>query len=500
MHRCLRLALLVFLAAIVLAGLVLWRLNDRAEPEVTGHVIDATGPVAGVPVRWQGERRYVATDGKGRFRLPAREGEARLLTACRPGFRIAAVVAKQSPVELRLEPLPAEDDETYQWIGPHPNANEPNNCANCHDEIYREWNGSAHARAARNPRLLELIADPDGKSPPGWDLSREHPLGVGVCATCHAPTVDGEDDLRRAQGVAADGVHCDYCHKVVEAPIDKLGTRFGRDGLVLRRPPNGDLLSYGPLPDAVRTGESFAQLPLYKESQACASCHEGVLFGVHVYSTYSEWLGSPAWTQGRHCQSCHMTPTGRLTNIAPGKDGIERDPRTLASHSFPGSGLDMLRRSLTADVRCPSEPGGGNRIEVTLRADDVGHRVPTGFIDRHLLLVVQAFDADGGLMPPLAGPRLPKAAGKWTGTAGVLYGRLLHRANDDAPLPFWIPGLELADTRLRPQQPERSSFAFAARPARVEVQLWYRRFWQNVADARGWRDNDVLVLQHTLMP
>ena len=43
-----------------------------------------------------------------------------------------------------------------------------------------------------------------------------------------------------------------------------------------------------------------------------ASGHEGVVFGVHVYSTYSEWLDSPARKQGRHCQDCHMKPTGTM--------------------------------------------------------------------------------------------------------------------------------------------------------------------------------------------
>jgi hypothetical protein len=453
-------------------------------------------------VRWQGARSYVVTDSAGRFRLPWRGAlrtAARTVTASRPGYRIAAARIQTSEVaedlgnlKLRLDSLPAEDNEDYHWLSPHPSATASANCGNCHAAIYREWNTSAHARAARNPRLHQFIADPDGRSPPGWDLSREHPLGIGVCATCHAPTQDGDDDVRHATGVAADGVHCDYCHKVVDAPTDKLGTRFGRDGLVMLRPRDGDVLSYGPLPDAVRSGESFAQMPVYQESRACAACHEGVVFGVHVYGTYSEWLHSPARAQGIQCQGCHMTPTGRLTNIAPGHGGIPRDPRTLASHGFPGGQADMLRRCLQMDVQCE-----GKRVAVTVRSDLVGHHVPTGFIDRHLLLVVQAFDPHGTPIALASGPRLPPAAGTWSGAAGWLYGKQLHNDNGDAPLPFWLPGLEMTDTRLRPGEPDRRAFVFAAKPARIEVRLWYRRFWQVVADARGWRDNDVLVLART---
>ena len=52
--------------------------------------------------------------------------------------------------------------------------------------------------------------------------------------------------------------------------------------------------------------------PLYRQSRYCASCHEGTVLSVHVYSTYSEWLASPARREGKQCQSCHMAPTGTL--------------------------------------------------------------------------------------------------------------------------------------------------------------------------------------------
>jgi hypothetical protein len=494
MHRR-RLAVLVFVGVFVVPAFALWWYSERAGQAISGRVADAAGPLADVQVRWQGEPTFVITDRDGRFRLPAPRGLSRHVTATAPGYRIGAVEPTTAPLELRLERLPVDDNEDYLWLSPHPDEREPARCGNCHDAIYREWTASAHARAARNPRVHQLIADPDGKSPPGWDLSREHPLGIGVCATCHAPTLEGDDDVRHASGVAADGVHCDYCHKIADAPTDKLGTRFGRDGLGLLRPPGGELLFYGPLPDAVRAGESFARLPLYKESRACASCHEGVLFGVHVYGTYSEWLDSPARAQGVQCQGCHMTPTGRLTNIAPGHGGIPRDPQTLASHGFPGGQADMLRRCLQLQVECRDL-----RVEVTVRADQVGHRVPTGFIDRHLLLVVQAFDGAGNPLPPASGPRLPTAAGRWSGVPGWLYGKLLRDPHGNAPMSFWRPGSELTDTRLHAGQPDRRSFTFAERPSRVEVRLWYRRFWQTVAEARGWQDNDVLVVETVAAP
>src|SRR5262249_42318110 len=153
--------------------------------------------------------------------------------------------------------------------------------------------------------------------------------------------------------------------------------------------------------------EVFAYAPLYKESRYCASCHEGVVFGVHAYGTYSEWLESPARRQGRQCQDCHMAPSGTLTNIAPGKGGIERDPRTRASHGFPGGQADLLRRCLSVTTSAErTKHGVGVRVEV--RAESVGHRVPTGFVDRNLVLVVEATGAAGKPVALLRGPKLPR--------------------------------------------------------------------------------------------
>src|SRR5207244_2580503 len=114
---------------------------------------------------------------------------------------------------------------------------------------------------------------------------------------------------------------------------------------------------------------------------------------------------------GQHCQSCHMTPTGLMDNIAPGKGGIQRDPHTLGSHGFPGGQKNMLSRCLDVAVTFTST-ANGITAAVEVRTKDVGHRVPTGFIDRHLLLIVEGYASEIKRLDSLSGPRLPKAAGK----------------------------------------------------------------------------------------
>jgi hypothetical protein len=490
--------LVLLLPAVVVGGWLAAR--QPAAPAVRGEVFDDRGSVAGARVRFQGERPSALTGRDGRFALP--RGKARRVTAWHPGHTIAAAPADRRPLRLTLGRLPEEDHEDYAWIDPTPDPKRAGACGNCHGEVYREWSAGPHAGAATNRRLRNLLEGRDWQGRPSraWSLAAEHPLGTAVCAACHAPTLRDptlEYDLGKAQGADARGVHCDYCHKVVGAPTDRLGTRFGRDGLRLLRPAGQELLFFGPLDDAYRPGESFAYSALYKESRYCASCHEGVLFGVPVYGTYSEWLDSPARKQGRQCQDCHMAPTGRLTNLAPGKGGIERDPRTLASHAFPGGTPEMLRRCLRLSVVLRQD-AKGVRAEVEARAEDVGHRVPTGFIDRNLLLVVEALDGAGKHVPLREGPILPAAAGKeLAGRPGRLYAKVLHGPEGGGPVPFWVAHGDLADTRLVPGRPDRRAFTFPAGVRQVRARLLYRRFWPQVAERKGWPDNEVLVAEQT---
>jgi hypothetical protein len=454
--------------------------------KLTGRVTVDGLPTGDARVRFQGDCQRTLTDRRGVFHLP-RPARIGLLTAWKEGYGITSASPRSSPLELTLQRLPVDDDEEYQWIDPVPDPTREKNCGNCHADIYREWAAGAHARSAQNPRLLNLLEGKDGRGHPSpqWSVAHEHPLGVAVCALCHAPTAQ-EFPIRTTQHVlkAVQGVHCDFCHKIVDAPTEELGTLFGRDGLKLLRPADGRQLFFGPLDDAVRAGESFGYSPLYKESRFCAACHEGVVFGVHVYGTYSEWLRSPAFARKQQCQDCHMTPTGTMHNVAPGKGGIDRDPQTLASHHFPGGNASMLGRSLKTRVKWDR---GGRRIAVELRAEDVGHFVPTGFVDRHLILLVEAFDGAGRFIALSEGNVLPDAAGRSrAGRPGRLFAKLLTDASGKGPLPFWRTPARVLDTRLAPGRTTRCEFVFSQRPSVVRVRLIYNRFWDEIAALKGW--------------
>ncbi len=466
--------------------------------EFSGKVVDAQGSVSGADVRLQTTLIHTSTDANGIFHLPRDFGTANV-TAWKEGQIIGQSRTDANPLEILLRPLPAADDAAYKWIDPGPSDKDDQSCALCHAEIAKEWSMSAHSRSATGRQFRNLYEGTSwiGKPAVGWSLLGEHPTGAGVCTSCHAPAVADDDpaqfDLRELQGTAAKGVHCDYCHKIAGLGDGKIGLTHGRFNLRLLRPTQ-DQVFFGPLDDAGRGNDAFS--PFYHDSKYCASCHEGVVFGVHVYSTYSEWKESPAYQEGRQCQDCHMKPTGRMTNIAPGNGGVERDPKTLSNHLFfDGDQEEMLRRCLQASVQINRDKHGA-RAFVRLWTEGAGHSVPTGFIDKHLILTVQGVDAAGKTVGLRAGPTLPSAVGKeWAGRPGRLFAKLLHDFDGRAPAPFWRADPDATDTRIAPGRPDETVYDFPPAVVKVYVVILYRRFWKEVGRRKGWPDADVTVLR-----
>jgi hypothetical protein len=462
---------------------------------VRGRVVDAAGrPVAQARVRWQATDLVAHTNDQGFFTLPPRPGGGRI-TAAREGYFIAGAEGVAG-VELVLHPLSA-DHADYAWVDPGPERGQVGNCASCHAEIHREWQASAHARSATGKHFRNLYEGTDwtGRPNVGWGVLTQNELGAGVCVSCHAPAVRDDEpgglDLRDLRGNALQGVHCDFCHKVEGLVTLPEGLNHGRFNLRLRRPADGEQIFFGPLDDVDRGEDVYS--PLQRDSTFCASCHEGTVFGVPVYTTYSEWQASPAGRAGRSCQSCHLRPTGKLTNIAPGRGGKERDPLTLANHTFFAGNLEtMLRDSVT--LLATAQPGHDEiAVTVAVTATNVGHRVPTGYIDRHLILVVSATDELSRPVDSLTGPRLPAPAGSLAGQPGRLFGRVLTDPEGRQPAPFWRSRAQVIDTRLLPGRGEETTWHFPTSVRAVSVRLLYRRFWEEVAVAKGWPPVETIV-------
>ncbi len=192
-----------------------------------------------------------------------------------------------------------------------------------------------------------------------------------------------------------------------------------------------------------------------------------------------------------------MKPTGRMSNIAPGHGGIPRDPGTLANHRFfDGSQKAMLQRAVQASVRFERQ-ADRVRAQVQLWVEGVGHRLPTGFVDRHLVLVVEGQTSDDQKVPLLEGPKLPALAGQeLEGRPGRLYARVLSDFEGHSPVPFWLASPDPpSDTRLVPGKVEEEFFDFPPTLTRLRLQVLYRRFWPEVVRSKHWPDDEMLIFE-----
>jgi len=200
-----------------------------------------------------------------------------------------------------------------------------------------------------------------------------------------------------------------------------------------------------------------------------------------------------------------MRPTGRMTNFAPGKGGVERDPMTLASHSFHGiNDSAFLSSAVEMEVTAGACAKG---IDVDVRITNVGagHFVPTGLPMRHMLLLVRAIDAAGRDLDLMAGDRLPDWAGigddpnDYAGRPGRWFGRLIYsRALQKAPVPFWAGDAEQRqDTRIAPLAADHSRYRFTfpatPGPVRVTATLLFRRTYKEWSDAKKWDIEDKIM-------
>ena len=467
-------------------------------PSVMILVVGPAGPIEGAYITFGNNFEVLQTDGLGRCEISNPVAGSRFSVASE-GYFIAHDHLNGKGNTVSLKKLPLGDAANYEWI--HPFEGEQN-CAGCHSKIVQEWKQGSHSSSSINHRFLDMYSErkKGGEVIKGWSLSRELPEGKTVCASCHAPGViagePGLEDISEVRGVNKLGVHCDFCHKVEGIKNVGVGFAHGRDLLRLSRPEKGQVF-FGPMKDASREDNSFS--PVYQQSLYCASCHEGTLFGVHVYSTFSEWLKSPAAASGLQCQGCHMKHDGSLGNIAPGKGGIDRNPMGMASHQImPGGLKQMLQNSILHKEEIIL---GENDcvVKVQLKAVNVGHKVPTGYIDRHMILHLKAKSQDEEVKP-IEGVTLPAwVDNSLGGNAGVLFGRPLLNTEMLELQPFWQGGTGVVDSRLEPETAKVWVWKFPRKIEYIQISLVYRPFWKEQQLIKRWVNQDIVVFEKTLV-
>lgn len=533
---------------------------------VAGIVRDAEGPVAGATVRVQLTENKTITAADGSFTLShLAVGVPVSITAWAEGYYIGGTSATPGlePVIITLKPYYTTDNLDYEWFS-FQGVEGSASCAPCHT-AYPEWRADAHSQSAVNPRFLTMYEGtdvhgnqspltrytdgvpqpPDPTQPyygPGYRI--DYPDRAGNCAACHTPLASSLDPGNTCgwsgchtewtawaseevpdgvyptdlTGNAADGVGCDFCHKIGDVILNPdtglpWPARPGISSMRLYRPDEGQQLFFGTFDDVTRR---VTYLPLQEESAFCAPCHYGVFGGVAgqydvaggvvIYNSYGEWLESPYSDPetGQTCQDCHMPTVDYDYFVYPAMGGLHRDPDRIHNHYMAGaSDEELLQNSVTMTTTARLKEQEV-LVEVSITNDKTGHHVPTGVPLRHLILAVRATDADGNLLPLRDGPVLPDWTGDYAGQPGKYYAKIVKDEwTGESPTgAYWRDISLVEDTRLAAFATDVSRYTFVA-PAEgsvtVEARLIFRRAFQQLMEWKGWDDPDIVMEEETIV-
>jgi hypothetical protein len=537
---------------------------------VSGRVVGLTSgeAMSGAIVQLQGTPIQVTSDKNGAFTLEGLSGKGpAVLVGWTEGHYTGWVTVDTQAKDwkggqdliIKLKPLATTDNHLYGWFdfdGVEGSAS----CGLCHREN-EEWLADAHSQSAVNPRFLSIYlgTDIDGNRgqplkrdrnglplPPDPDLPYygpgyrlDEPQRAGNCSTCHTPLAAKipnqnncgwsgcHTDLtsERANGLidygvmsyplegdAAEGISCDFCHKVQDVIIDPATGLPKPDmpgilSMKLLRPEEGEQIFFGTVMDVNRR---VSYSPQMSESEFCAPCHYGVFGGVvgHgtvtggtvIYNSFGEWLDSPYSDPdtGQTCQDCHMPVSDANYYVFPEKGGLERDYHELHNHRMPGaSDQELLQNAVTLDATVTAASGKVT-VDVSLLNDLTGHHVPTDAPTRQMLLVVEAVDSQGKRLKLLDGPVQPTYSGNYAGQPGKSYAKVLRDEwTGEAPTAaYWRTVTIKEDTRLAAFENDLSRYVFdlpAGEMAEIRVRVWFRRTFQSIAEEKGFTDPDILM-------
>jgi hypothetical protein len=271
-------------------------------------------------------------------------------------------------------------------------------CGACHVDIYNEWRISTHARAwLDDAQFQEELKKTTAV--PGRDAS-------WLCVNCHTPF---ETQLPRLVTGLVDGdrglpIYVDNPHFDAKLQLEAItcATCHVKDGVVL-----------GPY------GNTNAPHPVKKSDDLlspdnCLQCHqaEAHLDDVNLscfFDTGESFAAGPWAAEGKICQDCHMPPVERpVSNISrtvrpgrrhwfggsliPKKEEFEPEMAALRQVYPNGARIEWVAR--------PERVAPGDSVTLTFAVTnaEAGHTLPTGDVERYLLVTGRVRDAEGRLL------------------------------------------------------------------------------------------------------
>jgi hypothetical protein len=245
-------------------------------------------------------------------------------------------------------------------------------CKLCHEEIYKEWSESMHAKAWTDPYYqIDYV----------FDGSQQ------VCLNCHIPLADQQENLVLGfkdkqkfkpilkpnpnfnPALQLEGVTCIVCHY--------------KDGKIV-----------GPFGSTNAPHATIADPEITHGTKLCEKCH--VVSGERWDTFYKlPPCGTVAeiTKSGKEpdCVGCHMPKIQR-----PIADGMEK--RKSGKHFFRGGHFpETVKKSLKVEYE-KEETKDNYKFNFMLTNIGASHYLPTGTPDRHLTLELRLYNDRGDLL------------------------------------------------------------------------------------------------------
>lgn len=212
-----------------------------------------------------------------------------------------------------------------------------------------------------------------------------------------------------------------------------------------------------------------------------------------------------------------MEPDGVTTNFAPGKEGVERNPKTIYTHrQFGSRDSSFLSSAVEMTVKIKSQKDK-IVIDVEILNSGAGHHLPTGSPMRNMILIVRAYDQNnealtyvGDNLIPFWGGRGNVDEGNYEGLPGKGFAKILFedwtpyeyttvvdKGKQLFPAPQWRTVQIKYDTRIPALEKDLSNYVFKKNNTKgnyiVDCKLIYRRTFKTWSDMKKWDLKDIVL-------
>ena len=336
----------------------------------------------------------------------------------------------------------------YWWENPLPYQQTPaglaslsaRQCGACHQEIYREWQASAHAHALND---LQFQAEMQKSPEVGW-----------LCLNCHTPL---ENQIERI----ALSVRNQSTHQPVLTANPHFDSALHDEAVTCAVCHVRGGVIFGPYENS-KAPHPVRQDRRLLTADVCTMCHQATAAYtdtlVCTFDTGKEWRNGPYAARGQSCSSCHMPGIDRI--VATG--GPVRHSRR---HFFFGSKIPketrqnasemadyaLFRPGLTVKIASARRSGGQTLVILKLKNALAGHMLPTGDPERFIRVDV----ALGGATRSL------RIGQKWE---------------------WWPKAKKLADNRLKPLEERTETVEFpSGQPGTLRISVYNGRLTEQNA-------------------